>query len=156
MIKKKEREELKKLVKVTKAIRALAKKNPAIFEKLAALRSDERKLTEGLKESVRNRVVAEASEKGYVGPSMVNVYTDKEALVQAVVRRSVRSYDVGAARAEWPRAVVNACSSIDPKKVDALIEEGKLTSDLAEKARREDRVVTASVTIAIVGEDPSW
>jgi len=156
MIKKKEREELKKLVKVTKAIRALAKKNPAIFKKLATLRADELKLTEALKESVRNRVVAEASEKGYVGPSMISVYTGKEALVQAVVRRSVRGFDVGTARAEWPRAIFNACSSIDPKKVHALIEEDKLTDELAEKARREDRVVTASVTIAIIGEDPSW
>jgi hypothetical protein len=156
MIKKKEREELKKLVTVTKAIRALTKKNPTIFRKLATLRAEERKLTEGLKESVRNRVVAEASEKGYVGPSTVNVYTDKEALVQAVVRHGARGFDVGVARAEWPRAFVNACSSIDPKKVDALIEEGKLTADLAEKARRQDRVVTAAVTIVIAGEDPSW
>jgi hypothetical protein len=149
MNQKQEKETLAQLVTITRAIRQLRKKNLAVFEKLEKLSAEETKLTTSLKESVRGRIVEEA-QGGTLPPGKINVYASEDALVQAIVKNAPRAYDATIARAEWPRAAFNTCSKIDPKKVDALVTEGKLSEELAGKAIEEKKVLTAAVTIDVL------
>jgi len=149
MNKKQEKEVLSKIVTATRAIRQLRKKNLALFEKLDKLREEETKLTNLLKESIRARIVEEAQE-GLCPPGKINVYADEDALVQALVKHATRNYDVEVARDEWPRTAFNASVKIDPKKVDTLVAEGKLSEDVASKAIEEKKVLTAAITIDVL------
>jgi len=147
--KKEEKEALAALVTTTRAIRQLRKKNLALFEKLEALQRDEEKLATALKDSVRARVVEENADDPPKGK--ISVYSTEDVLVQALMKTAPKGYDVEIARAEWPRAVFNAAAKIDPKKADALVTEGKLSEELARKATEEKKVLTAAITIDVLG-----